>query len=120
MDAEEREIREVLDRYVTGFNRGDKDLLLQAFHLRFVSSGFVQGELQWDNAEDFAIFCQESAPDPDGPVPDWHLEHLTVAGHTAVAIIHDRWGSRAFRDSLTFLKDNGRWQIIFKAFHSLQ
>lgn len=119
MNAEEREIREVLDWYVTGFNRGDKDLLLQAFHPRFVSSGFFQGDLQWDSGEEFATFCQESAPDPGGPVPEWHLEHLTVTGDTAVAIVRDPWGAREFRDSLTLLKDGGRWQIVFKAFHSL-
>jgi hypothetical protein len=47
MDWEELQIRAVVDCYVAGFNRGDKELLLQALHSRFVSSGFFQGELQW-------------------------------------------------------------------------
>ena len=119
MDKEESDIRDVLNAYVTGFNRGDKDLLMQAFHPGFVSSGFVGGELQWDNGEEFAEFCAEAAPNPDGIVPDWHLEHLTVSGQTAVAIIRDQWGPRDFRDLLTLLKDDGRWRIAFKAFHSL-
>ena len=119
MEEEEGEIRAVLDAYVTGFNRGDKKMLMQVFHPRFVSSGFVGDELQWDSGEEFASFCQEAAPDPDGPVPDWCLEHLTVSGQTAIATIRDQWGIREFRDSLTLLKDGGRWQIAFKAFHSL-
>lgn len=119
VDQEEREIRSVLDTYVTGFNRGDKNLLLQTFHPRFVSSGFVHGELQWDSGDEFAAFCEKAAPEPGGPVPDWHLEHLTVSGQTAVAIIHDLWGDREFRDSLTLLKVDGGWQIAFKAFHGL-
>lgn len=119
MDKEEQQIRSVVDCYVTGFNRGDKELLLQALHPRFVSSGFFDGELQWDGAEEFATFCSEAAPDPEGPVPDWYVETLIVSGQTAIAIIRDRWGSREFRDSLTLLKDNGRWQIVFKAFHNL-
>lgn len=119
MDEEEREIRAVVDTYVTGFNRGSRDLLMKAFHPRFISSGFVDGELQWDNAEEFTAFCEEAAPDPDGPVPDWQIETLVVSGATVVAIVDDRWGSRRFRDSLTLLKDQGRWQIVFKAFHGL-
>lgn len=118
MDEDGR-IRTVIDTYVTGFNRGSRELLLQALHPRFVSTGFFGGELQWDSAEAFAAFCEEAAPDPDGPVPDWRIETLVVSGQTAVAVVHDRWGSRQFRDSLTLLNDEGRWQIVFKAFDSL-
>ena len=117
--VDESEIHTVLDTYVTGFNRGSKELLLRALHPRFVSSGFVEGELQWDSAEEFAAFCEEAAPDPAGPVPDWQIETLVISGATAVAIVRDRWGSRQFRDSHTLLKDHGRWQIVFKAVHGL-
>ena len=119
MTEEETEIRAVVVRYVSGFNRGDKALLKSAFHPRFVSSGFVDGQLQWDTAENFADFCAKAAPDPDGPIPDWEIETLSVSGQTAVAVVLDRWGTRRFRDSLTFLKDQGRWQIVFKAFDGL-
>lgn len=119
MKEQEQEIRAVIDAYVTGFNRGDRRHLLQALHARFVSTGFFGGELQWDSAEEFAEFCAQSAPDPDGPVPEWRLEALSVSGHTAVAVIEDNWGERAFKDSLTLLKDEGRWQIVFKVFHNL-
>lgn len=70
MNEEESKIRIVVDTYVTGFNRGSRELLLQALHPNFVSSGFFQGVLQWDSAEEFVAFCEEAAPDPDGPVPD--------------------------------------------------
>jgi hypothetical protein len=106
--------------YVSGFNRGDRALLMKAFHPRFISSGFVDGQLQWDRAEDFAEFCATAAPDPDGPIPKWEIETLVVSGQTAVAVVLDRWGSRKFRDSLTLLKHEGRWQIVFKAFHGLE
>jgi hypothetical protein len=48
------------------------------------------------------------------------METLVVSGQTAVAVVLDRWGSREFRDSLTLLKDDGRWQIVFKAFQNLE
>ena len=119
MENEESAIRAVLDAYVTGFNRADKSMLMRSFHPKFVSSGFVNDELQWDSADEFASFCEAAAPDPDGPVPDWHLEHLAVSGRTAVAVIRDQWGDREFRDILTLLKDGGSWRIVFKAFHGL-
>lgn len=119
MDQDERDIRDVIERYVTGFNRGDKDLLQSALHPRFISSGFFQGDLQWDTAIEFSDFCAEAAPNPDVPVPEWTIETMVISGRTAVVIVRDRWGSRDFRDSLTLLKDSGRWQIVFKAFHNL-
>ena len=119
MDNEEANVRAVVKMYVTGFNRGDKALLMEAFHPRFVSSGLIDGELQWDNAEEFADFCAEAATDPKGPVPHWEIKSLNVYGATAVAIVHDQWGKRRFCDTLTLLKDRGRWQIVFKAFQAL-
>lgn len=119
MNNEETQIRAVIDAYVTGFNRGDKDMLLGAFHRNFVSAGFVGGNPQWDSGEDFADFCAEAAPDPDGPVPEWQMQHLSISGQTAVAIIRDQWGERQFIDSLTLLKQGDQWQIAFKAFHGL-
>lgn len=120
METDEQRILAVVDDYVSGFNRGDRALLLTALHPRFTSAGFFRGELQWDSAEAFATFCEEAAPAPNAPVPEWHIETLIVAGQTAIAIVHDKWGDREFRDSLTLLKDEGRWQIVFKAFHNLR
>ena len=119
MSIEEEEIRAVIERYVIGFNRGDRALLMEAFHPRFVSSGLIDGDLQWDSAEEFADFCVKAAPDPEGPVPDWSIKSMNVSGATAVAVVHDQWGRRRFCDSLTLLKERGRWQIVFKAFQGL-
>jgi len=119
MTEDEREIQDVVKRYITGFNRGSKELLLEVLHPRFISTGFVDGALQWDSAEDFAAFCEHAAPDPEGPIPDWRIETLVISGDTAVTVVHDRWGSRRFRDSLTLLKDQAGWRIVFKAFHGL-
>lgn len=119
MSNEEEEVRAVIEKYVTGFNRGDKALLMEVFHPRFVSSGLINGELQWDSAEEFADFCVEAAPDPEGPVPDWTIKSMNVSGATAVAVVHDQWGQRRFCDSLTLLNHQGRWQIVFKAFQGI-
>ena len=119
MSEDELQIHDVVSTYVAGFNRGNKELLLQVLHPRFVSSGFFQNKLQWDSAEEFGSFCAQAAPNPDGPIPEWKIETLVISGQTAVAIVRDKWGSRQFRDSLTLLKDGGRWQIVFKAFHIL-
>jgi hypothetical protein len=119
MSEEMTEIQNVIGDYVAGFNKGDKSLLLGALHTRLVSSGFYMGELQWDNAEEFATFCAESSPSSQDQVPDHIIEKITISGQTAVAVVRDKWGTREFRDSLTLLKDEGRWQIVFKAFDNL-
>ncbi len=119
MSEEMTEIQNVIGDYVAGFNKGDKSLLLGALHPRFISSGFFMGELQWDSAEEFASFCAENAPSLRGQVPDHEIENISISGQTAVAVVRDKWGTREFRDSLTLLKDEGRWQIVFKAFDNL-
>lgn len=119
MQKEQEKIREVVAAYVEGFNRGDRDALLGAFHDRGVSAGFVGAGLQWDSAADFADFCAEAAPDPHGPIPDWEIETLVVSGRTAVAVVLDRWGDRRFRDSLTLLRFDDGWRIVFKTFDGL-
>ena len=119
MDDDKIAIQAAIEAYVTGFNRGSKDLLRNALHPRFVSSGFIDSALQWDSAEDFADFCAEAAPDPDGPIPVWDIETLVVSGPTAVAVVRDKWGDREFRDILTLLNDEHGWRIVFKAFHGL-
>ena len=119
MSEEMTEIQNVIADYVAGFNKGDKSLLLRALHSRFISSGFYLGELQWDNAEEFATFCAENSPSPQGKLPDHEIEEISISGQTAVAVVLDQWGTRKFRDSLTLLKDEGRWQIVFKAFDNL-
>ncbi len=112
-------IREVIAAYVEGFNWGDREALLRAMHPSAVSAGFVDGALQWDSAVDFADFCAASAPNPDGPVPAWEVESLTISGRTAAAVVRDRWDDRQFRDSLTLLRFDEGWRIAFKAFHGL-
>lgn len=119
MVTDEEQIAHVIKNYVEGFNRGDKAKILNAFHPRGVSSGYVGEALQWDSAEDFAEFCAGAAPDPDGAVPPWEIEALHVSGRTAVAIVQDRWGSRMFRDSLTLIRGDDGWRIVFKAFDPL-
>lgn len=120
MTDDETAIRVTIEAYVAGFNRGSKDLLRQALHPRFISSGFIDGTLQWDTVEQFADFCASAAPDPHGPVPALDIEMLVVSGPTAVAVVRDRWGNREFRDILTLLKDQDGWRIAFKAFHGLK
>lgn len=117
MNQEEHQIRSVIEDYVTGFSRADKPLLMQVLHDRFICAGFLNGDLQWDSAEEFADFCVEAAPDRDGPISDWEIETLAVAGPTAVAVVHDRWGERKFRDNLTLINDGAGWRILFKTFH---
>ena len=101
MDQDESHIREAIEGYVTGFSRADKPLLMQVLHERFISAGFVEGAFQWDSADEFADFCVAAAPDRNGPIPPREIESLSIA------VVHDRWGDREFRDTLTLIKDVG-------------
>ena len=42
----------------------------------------------------------------------WTVESDTVAGDTAVVGVVNVWAGLSFRDTLTLLHHDGRWQIV--------
>lgn len=109
-------IATVVADYVTGMARGDGALLRSAFHPKAASIGHFDGELEWANVEEFIAACEAEAITAAAPVPPHEIESIAIAGDTAIVRVHDVWAGFNFRDTLTMLQHEGRWQIVSKVF----
>ena len=105
--------------YIEGMARGDSRALSQAFHPQASSIGHFDGGLEWMNVEEFIAACQAEAITADVPVPPWEIESIEVFGDTAVARVVNQMAGMRFRDNLSMLLHEGRWQIVAKIFFLL-
>ena len=119
MSDEASGIESVVSDYVVGMARGNRDLLLQVFHPKAVSVGHFDGVLEWASVTEFAEACEAEKVLETEPVPAWDIEEVRVSGDTAVVICTNVWAGYRFRDTLTMLKSDGQWSIVFKLFHHL-
>lgn len=110
------EIAAVVAEYVAGMARGDTDALSRAFHPKASSIGHFDGGLEWASVEEFAAACVDAAIPADAPVPPHEIKSISVAGDTAVVQVVNVWAGLDFRDTLTLLKHEERWQIVAKVF----
>ena len=110
------DIVETVATYVQGMARGDALALQRAFHPRAASIGYFEGALEWAGIEEFIQACQDEAIAEDAQVPPHEIESIAVAGDTAMVRVTNVWAGLKFRDSLTLLRHDGRWQIVSKAF----
>jgi hypothetical protein len=109
-------IAAVVEDYVTGMARGDGTLLRRAFHPKASSIGHFDGDLEWASVEEFIADCETEAIGAEAPVPPYKIESIAIAGDTAIVRVHDVWAGHNFRDTLTLLLHEGRWQIVSKVF----
>ena len=109
-------IAAVVANYVTGMARGDAGILRQAFHPKARSIGHFDGALEWQALDEFIAACDAEAIEEDAAVPPHEIESIAVAGDTAVVRVVNVWAGIDFRDTLTLLNHDGRWQIVAKVF----
>ena len=109
-------IAAVVADYVAGMARGDAPLLRRAFHPNAASIGHFDGGLEWESVEEFIAACKTEAIAADAAVPAHEIESIAVAGDTAVVRVVNVWAGLDFRDTLTLLRHEGRWQIVSKVF----
>jgi hypothetical protein len=114
------EIARTVATYVEGMARGDAAALRQAFHPRAASIGHFEGDLEWASVEEFIAACEAEAIAADMQVPPHEIESISVAGDTAVVRVTNVWAGEDFRDTLTLLRHEGRWQIVSKVFQHLE
>ena len=105
--------------YVEGMVRGDSSALTQAFHPQATSIGHFDGGLEWMNVSDFVTVCQKEAIPAASPVPGWEIESMDVSGDTAIVRVINQMAGLRFRDTLSLVLHEGRWQIVAKVFFQL-
>jgi hypothetical protein len=119
MDARYQEIVAALDLYFDGLYHSDTKRLAWVFHPQAIYACATEGTLLYHTmASYFPIVEARPAPAASQQKRADRIVSIEFAGPvTAVAVVNCAIGPKAFTDLLTFVKLDGRWQIISKVFH---
>lgn len=109
----------VLTDYFDGLYHSDVARLQRVFHPRATYSCATDGSLlQLDMPRYFAVVAKRESPASRGEARRDRILSIEFAGPvTALARVECAIGPKFFTDLLTFIKLDGRWQIIAKVFH---
>ena len=105
--------------YFDGLYHSDVVRLSHVFHSRAIYVCATESPLTHKTmAEYFEIVAAREAPASRGEARRDEIVGIDIAGeNTAFVKAHCAIGPKYFTDYLTFIRDEGRWQIISKVFH---
>lgn len=112
----------VIATYFDGLYHSDTKLLAQVFHPKAQYVCVTDGTLLYrDMAEYFPVVDARPSPASRGELRRDEIVSIEFAGAvTARAVLHCAIGPRFFTDYLTFIRLDGRWQVISKVFHYVE
>ncbi|WP_374378265.1 nuclear transport factor 2 family protein [Dongia sp.] len=119
MDQRYQEVVASLETYFDGLYHSDTKRLGQVFHPQAIYACATEGTLTYHSmATYFPVVDARPAPASRNEKRADRIVSITFAGPvTAVAIVNCAIGPKYFTDILTFVKLDGRWQIMSKVFH---
>lgn len=121
-NQEIEQVREVLQRYITGTYQADVEMLSSVFHPQAHMTGYLGDTLLLGTPQPFLddMVSQPSMASTGAP---YHAEirELNVTGRIASAIVYETGfrGDGVLEDHFQLLLENGRWSIISKNFTTL-
>jgi 4-oxalocrotonate tautomerase len=122
MGADFSGVAAVVATYFDGLYHSDTKRLAQVFHPRAQYVCVTDGTLLYrDMAAYFPVVDARPSPASRGEVRRDEIVSIDFAGPvTARAVLRCAIGSRLFTDCLTFIRLDGRWQVISKVFHYVE
>ena len=113
------EVHEALGRYFDALHHSDTTALTTIFHPGAVYATATEGTLVRLSMDEYlAIVAARESPASRGEGRTDAIESVEFAGPvTALARVQCSIGPKRFTDLLTFVRVDGRWQIIAKVFH---
>ncbi len=117
--ADRQAIRTVVQDYLDGLYHCDTARLQRVFHPRALYATVAGGTpLYLSMQEYFPVVAQRDPPARTGAARRERLLAIDFAGpDTALVRLECSFFQKDYLDLLTFVRDDGRWQIISKVFH---
>jgi hypothetical protein len=119
MDPRFQEVAAALQTYFDGLYHSDIQRLGAVFHPQAIYACATDGSLTYHTmASYFPIVAARPAPAASNAPRADRIVSIQFAGPvTALATVNCAIGPKFFTDLLTFVKLDGRWQIMAKVFH---
>ena len=113
------EVYEALGQYFDALHHSDATALTTIFHPGAVYATATEGTLVRLSMDEYLpIVAARESPASRGEGRTDAIESVEFAGPvTALARVQCSIGPKRFTDLLTFVRVDGRWQIIAKVFH---
>jgi hypothetical protein len=113
------EVHGVLGRYFDALHHSDATALMTIFHPGAVYATATDGTVICLSMDEYsAVVAARESPASRGEGRSDAIESVEFAGPvTALARVRCSIGPKRFTDLLTFVRVDGRWQIIAKVFH---
>lgn len=122
MSKDVEQVREVIQRYITGTYQADVKMLAGVFHPQARMTGYLGDNLLLGTPDPF-LQDMASAPSMASRGDPYHAEirELTVTGRIATAILYETGfrGDGVLEDHFQLLLEDGKWSIISKNFTTL-
>ncbi|MEM7097744.1 MAG: nuclear transport factor 2 family protein [Pseudomonadota bacterium] len=116
--SEDSQIREVIQTYFECMFESSAEKAHLAFHAHAKITGFTPAGLVEMSVNDFAGFVASQPSGAElGQTPYLEILSLDIAGETAIARVRDDYLQDRYLDTLSFLREGGRWSIYNKLFH---
>ncbi|WP_207421153.1 nuclear transport factor 2 family protein [Desertivirga brevis] len=114
------EIQHVLDLYFEGVYRGDIERLKQAFHPKALLFGEVNQSPYFKTLEEYLDIIK-NRESPAELREEFNMEAyaIEILGSLAIAKASLRMLNYDYRDFLSLVKLDGRWQIVNKSFTNI-
>ena len=111
MPAEDA-VKQVRGTYIESMEKSSGDMVTEAFHENAKVVGYLNGDFLQLSTSDFAGFVSAQEP---GTV-EFEILSCEVNGDTATAKVRDKYLGISFLDSLSLVKEDGKWSIYNKRF----
>jgi hypothetical protein len=117
--SNEKQIEDTIQTYFDCMYESSAEKAHSAFHSNAKITGYLEDGLHEMTVSDFANFVESQLPSPKEKGESIRLDILSIdiAGNTAVAQVRDDYLGMTFLDTLSLLKDGGKWSIYNKLFH---
>jgi hypothetical protein len=118
--SDETAIRTVIETYLQGMIWDADEKLRESMHVLAMQAGHVGGKYEFIPRDEFIAEIRKLERLPRGAEISWNVEFIDITGDIAVAKLTDSCFGSTWTDYLTFIKHEGQWQIVMKAFYEHQ
>jgi hypothetical protein len=117
--SDKKEIENTIQTYFDSSYESSAEKVHAAFHSSAKITGYVDENLREIPVADYAKLVGGLLPSPKekGETLPNEILSIEIAGNTAVARVRDDFQGKTYLDTLSLIKDSGKWVIYNKLFH---
>jgi Putative lumazine-binding len=112
------DVRAVVADYLDGMIYGESDKLRGAFHPKAIAAGHFDGGYEFLSPDVFVDAWKLAGTVPRGTPYVANIVSVDITGDVGMTKVTNTCFGANFTDYLLLIKDNGKWQIVSKAFYA--